>query len=559
MKWNRLQFGIWISGLMFACTGLLYAQIAERERPDSWNELVQGARFVDRFLPMQGRVLSSDTWGLDAVRPRWIDNGIESDSWSYWGGNILQAEDGTYHLFVCGWLEGSPRGHMEWGRSWVFNAVSDNLTGPFRPRQLIGRGHNPEAFRLKDGRYVIYVIDGCYIADDLNGPWQYSKLEFDARDRAIIEGLSNLSFARRDDGSFVMVCRGGGIWISKDGLSTYHQVSNGSVYPDVDGRFEDPVIWRDSVQYHLIVNDWLGRIAYYLRSPDGLHWVVDPGEAYVPGIARHADGTVEDWFKFERLKIFQDAKGRAIQANFAVIDTLKHEDRAFDLHSSKNIGIPLEPGLLLEIVDSHGTNGANGSIVRVRVKAEPGFDPLHDLDLDSLRLGACEAVNFGRGASVREQVVEGADVVFGFDRADCEFDDEAFVAKLIGRKLNGDPVFGFASLSESADTDAMLSPRAPVFSGGIGERMLSVEVMNLGQRSSDASSIRVLLSIDGSEACVAESVVPALQPYANTTVHLAVKEVYQTVELNPDSQCTVVVEPRSGQRMQYTGHARFSE
>lgn len=559
MKWKGLQFGIWISGLMFACTGLLNAQIAERERPEVWKQLVEGARFVDRFLPMPGRVLSSDTWGLDAVRPRWIDNGIESDSWSYWGGNILQAEDGTYHLFVCGWLEGSPRGHMEWGRSWVFNAVSDNLTGPFRPQQLIGRGHNPEAFRLKDGRYVIYVIDGCYVADDLNGPWQYSKLEFDSRDRPIIEGLSNLSFARRDDGSFVMVCRGGGIWISEDGLSTYHQVSNGSVYPDVDGRFEDPVIWRDSVQYHLIVNDWLGRIAYYLRSPDGLHWVVDPGEAYVPGIARHADGTVEDWFKFERLKIFQDAEGRAIQANFAVIDTLKHEDRAFDLHSSKNIGIPLEPGLLLEILDSHGTNGANDSIVRVRVKAEPGFDPLRDLDFDTLRFGACEAVNFGRGARLREYVIEGADGVFSFDRADCEFTEEAFAAKWIGRKLNGDPVFGFASLSESADSQAMLSPRAPVISGGIGERMLSVEVMNLGQRGSDASSIRVFLMADENESCIAQGTVPALQPYAKATVQLSVKEPWQGVDLNLDSQWRVAVEQHSGQRLQYSGHARFSD
>jgi hypothetical protein len=32
----------------------------------------------------------------------------------------------------------------------------------------------------------------------------------------------------------------------------------------------------------MIVNDWLGRIAYYLRSKDGIHWVVDPGEAYTP-------------------------------------------------------------------------------------------------------------------------------------------------------------------------------------------------------------------------------------------------------------------------------------
>ena len=51
------------------------------------------------------------------------------------------------------------------------------------------------------------------------------------------------------------------------------QLTDKRVYPDVEGRFEDPVVWRDELQYHLIVNDWLGRIAFYQRSKDGVHWV----------------------------------------------------------------------------------------------------------------------------------------------------------------------------------------------------------------------------------------------------------------------------------------------
>ena len=86
-----------------------------------------------------------------------------------------------------------------------------------------------------------------------------------------------------------MVCRGGGVWISRDGLSAYRQLTDKRVYPDVEGRFEDPVVWRDSLQYHLIVNDWLGRIAFYQRSKDGLHWVTEQGEAYVRRF-RHRDG-----------------------------------------------------------------------------------------------------------------------------------------------------------------------------------------------------------------------------------------------------------------------------
>ncbi|MCJ7615943.1 MAG: hypothetical protein MUO43_05345, partial [Desulfobacterales bacterium] len=51
------------------------AQTVARERPDEWNKLVYGGRFMDRFLamPVQGE-LTSETWGADNVKPRYIDN-----------------------------------------------------------------------------------------------------------------------------------------------------------------------------------------------------------------------------------------------------------------------------------------------------------------------------------------------------------------------------------------------------------------------------------------------------------------------------------------------------
>ena len=171
-----------------------------------------------------------------------------------------------------------------------------------------------------------------------------------------------------------MVCRGGGVWISQDGLSTYNQISDQRIYPPVEGEFEDPVVWRDSVQYHAIVNDWLGRVAFYLRSKDGVKWVTEPGEAYMPGIAVHKDGTKEDWFKYERIKIFQDEQGRAIQANFAVIDTLKNEDKPNDRHSSKNISLPLNPGVLMTLLDKKPIT-AKTKEIRLLIKAESNFNP----------------------------------------------------------------------------------------------------------------------------------------------------------------------------------------
>ena len=533
--------------------GSTYAQIAERERPKEWDHLVEGARFIDRFLPMQGKDLSADSWGAQCVLPRYVDNGIEDRIWSYWGGNITKGEDGLYHLFVCGWLEASPKGHMEWSNSYVFNAVSDNLTGPFRLRNMIGKGHNPEVYQLKDGRYVLYVIGGRYVSDNLNGKWEYGKFDFDARDRPIIEGLSNLSFAQREDGSYIMVCRGGGIWVSQDGLSTYHQLTDKRVYPDVDGRFEDPVIWKDHIQYHMIVNDWLGRIAYYLRSKDGVNWVVDPGEAYAPGIALHEDGRKEDWFKYERIKMFQDEYGRAVQANFAVIDTLKFEDKPFDTHSSKNIAIPLDPGLLLTIVDDKPIN-TKTKYIRVRIQAEEGFDPQADIDLSSLRFGASEEVNYGRGYKVLKTEEQGKDLIVTFDAEGKGIAKHEFAPKLIGKRKNGKMLYGYARLPHAEYVAPLLSARKPAFSSNGKSMDCELEIQNFGQVASVITSLKIEAVVDGKRQLLCNGAIPPLQPYEKTDLKLSCKKKIETIE-----DCEIITTIYSGKEILSTFRLKKGE
>lgn len=125
-------------------------------------------------------VLSSQVWGGANVLPRYVNNGIEDAERSYWGGNILQGPDGSYHLFVCGWPESSPKGHAQWPQSIVYHTSSKNRFGPYTIQDTIGSGHNPEIFRLNDGRLVLYCIDKNYVANSLNGPWTEGKFEFDA-------------------------------------------------------------------------------------------------------------------------------------------------------------------------------------------------------------------------------------------------------------------------------------------------------------------------------------------------------------------------------------------
>ena len=515
-----------LMGALLLISNVTFSQVTERERPKEWDQLVNGARFMDRFLPMKGNKLSSDTWGTAGVRPRYVDNGIEDRIWSYWGGNIRKGEDGKYHLMVCGWLEASPKGHMEWGNSWVFNTVSDNLTGPFKPVNIIGKGHNPEIFRAKDGRYVIYVINGRYVSDDINGKWEYGKVDFNARDRRIIEGLSNLSFAQREDSSYIMVCRGGGIWISRDGLSEYNQLTDSRVYPNVKGRFEDPVIWRDHIQYHMIVNDWLGRIAFYLRSKDGVNWVTDPGEAYMPGIAVHEDGRAEDWFKYERIKMYQDKYGRAVQANFAVIDTLKNEDKPFDNHSSKNISIPLNPGVLLTILDKKPIT-AQTKTIRLKIQAEDGFNPQTDIDLNSLRFGASTEVNYGRGSKVLKTETDGNDLIVTFDGKGNGMTEDEFAPKLIGKYKNGKMLYGYARLPYIDYIEPILSARAPVFVQSDKGWEGNIEVQNFGQVSSQKALVKIEYKKDGKMIKVASATVPPLTPYEKTDVRFVTKANFE--------------------------------
>jgi hypothetical protein len=534
------------------CTFSLIAQTTERKRPAEWNKLVYGGRFMDLFLPMllMGP-LTSDTWGAPNVLPRDIKNGIETKKYSIWGGNKILGDDGKYHMLVCGWPENSPRGHATWPNSIVFHAVSDNLYGPFIIKDTLGKGHNPEVFRLSDKRYVLYVIGGCYVADGINGPWTYGKLEYLNRDRRLIEGNSNYTFAQREDGSYLMICRGGGQWFSQTGFTPYGQVTGTRLdtarkiiplraYPPVAGNFEDPVVWRDNVQYNLIVNDWRGRIAFYERSRDGVNWKVESGEAYLPGVSKHEDGTVEAWWKYERLKVFQDKYGRAIQGNFAVIDVEKNLDKGSDIHSSKNISIPLTVGRLLTIIDKKPIT-ASTKTIKVKIAAEPGFNPQTDIDVKSLQFGEPEAVNYGKGGKVIKTENSGADLIVTFDAAGNKFPADEFAAKMLGKTTAGKLFFGYARLPGVNFVEPILSPLLPVVTANSNGFSLKVEVQNFGQVASKKSKLKVAVIKDNKDVDIAAGTIPALKPFEKTTIELTCGTLFEKgieyilkVTVNPD-------------------------
>lgn len=429
--------------LILACMAVeVGAQHEHKPRPEEWHKLVYGARFMDRILPAPiYKGLETDIWGADAVIPRDIHNGIEDPEWSYWGGKPVLGEDGKYHFFGCRWPENAEKGHMSWPESRMFYAVGDRPTGPFIVKEDIAKGHFPEITKLSDGTWALFHFEGYYLSESLEGPWTpVTKQEGGFPD------CQMGSVTLREDGSLLMFDRAMKVWIKENGSDVFKRVTDKGIYPkEIPGHYEDPVVWRTEVQYHLIVNDWLGRTAYHLRSPDGINWKEDPGEAYTIDFDGYEDGTKVGWYKYERPKVLQDKYGRATHMYFAVIDTSKWEDLGSDKHSSKNISLPLVVGQRLQIINKNKIT-VDTDKIQVRVIAEDGFDPNTDIDLGSLRFGASEEVDFGRGSPVLRTKKKGKDLILIFRADACGFTDENFAGKLLGRTSEGKLLFGYARL-----------------------------------------------------------------------------------------------------------------
>ena len=422
-----------------------YPIIVERKTPAEWKKLVAGGQFMDRVLPAPiYNKPTTDTWGADGVRPRDTHNGMEDPKWSYWGGKPIVGPDGRYHWFGCRWPEGNPKGHNGWQGSEMIRAISDRPTGPFIVENIIGKGHFPEITQLRDGSWRLYHLHGYYHSKTLDGPWTPVTKKEDGfpTDKRVDMG----SICVRADGSLLMVCRISNIYVKELGSQVWEQKNEKRVLPEpMPGYYEDPVIWRTDVQYHMIVNDWLGRLAYHMRSPDGIHWITDPGLAYTVGIDRYEDGTKVDWFKYERPKVFQDQYGRPTHLYLAVIDVPKWQDEANDNHSSKNIVLPLVVERRLEIMNTEKITAETPGI-RVKVLAEEGFDPKTQMDLASLRFGASAAVDYGGGSPVLKSEQDGEDLILVFGGAAHGITDQNFAGKLLGKTDKGELLIGYARL-----------------------------------------------------------------------------------------------------------------
>lgn len=433
-------------------------------------KMTTGASFSDLILPMPiHKKLSKVAWGTDGVLPRDLDNGIEDPEWSYWGGRPVKCKDGRYHLNIVRWPANATKGHWEWPRSTVAYAVAEKPTGPYKVvRDLAydfadGLGHNADIILLNNGTYMMYSLINweptLFTSKTMKGPWKrIGVMKIDKNTNLEKPELfyrfeRNLSGVQMEDSRFLFVTKGGAIMLSEgnDPLGPYtiktRAVQANPIIPEKyrNSNYEDPVLWKDEVQFHMMINAFWDYRCIYLRSPDGINWKFNPGTAYTPNNTAYEDGTQTHWYKLERPHVLTDEFGRATHLSLAVIDVPKADDLARDKHNSKNIIMPLVVHKRLKMLNQEKVTAETKSI-KILIFSEEGFDAQNDLDIKSLRFGACEEVDYGRGCKVVKTKNKGKDLMLEFDGTGNGISEKNFACKLLGKTNSGKLIIGFTKL-----------------------------------------------------------------------------------------------------------------
>ncbi len=433
-------------------------------------KLVPGSAFSDLICPMPVREpLEDNLWGVNSVLPRDPNNGIESPDWSYWGGRpVYDKNDGKYHMVVTRWPESAIKGHWEWPKSTVAQTVSDDAIGPYKVVKDIaydfhdGMGHNPDIILLNDGTYALYSLVNweptIFVSKTMQGPWKklgvitINDIEFSSSNGTYFRNLSGVQL---EDESIIIVTKIGRMIRSTQGLlGPYDVVNPNTIQQNTtiplryrNSGYEDPVMWRDEAQFHLMINAQNDKRAIYLRSADGINWQYNPGLAYTPAFTIYENGAQNYWDKLERPHVVTDEYGRATHLSLAVVDVPKEVDYGNDNHNSKNIILPLRISKRIELLTTDAIDHTTPRIT-ILIKSEAGFDATKDIDIKSLRYGAPSEVDYGRGCKADNSFIRGNDLVVEFNGDGNGVTESDFVCKLIGNDVNGELLFGYNKVNQ---------------------------------------------------------------------------------------------------------------
>lgn len=114
---------------------------------------------------------------------------------------------------------------------------------------------------------------------------------------------------------------------------------------------------------------------------------------------------------------------------------------------------------------------------------------------------------------------QGDDLIVVFNGKGSGITSEEFAPKLIGRKKNGELLYGYASLPYVDYSPAILSARCPVYDAL--QNVLKVKVANFGLSASEPADVEIKCS----GKTVATGRVAVLQPYEEKELSLTVSSL----------------------------------
>ena len=319
-----------------------------------------------------------------------------SDTFSIWGGSVVQGDDGLYHMLYSRWPK---KLGWEWvNYSEIAHAVAESPFGPFQHKDvaLPERGatfwdgsctHNPTVHKF-NGKYYLYYMGntgdkkivsvpgtpkinwvhrnnqriGVAVAEDPNGPWKrFDKpvLDITHGDSLAHDALmtSNPSVCQMTDGKILMVYKAvGKKYPLPQGGPVVHMVAIADSptgpfkkYPDPvfleEGvRFpaEDPYIWHQDGKYRAIVkyikhegDKRIFSLVHY-DSVDGIQWEKAKNFHVSDLSIAWEDGTVQQLDHLERPQVLvEDGNPIALMCAADIYDEK-------NVRQSFNVQIPLK-------------------------------------------------------------------------------------------------------------------------------------------------------------------------------------------------------------------------
>lgn len=191
----------------------------------------------------------------------------------------------------------------------------------------------------------------------------------------------------------------------------------------------------------------------------------------------------------------------------------------------------MNKGLLLSVLNEQPID-ASTKHIELRIKAEIGFNPQTDVDVESLRFGSFTEVNFGRGCKPLKTRNDGDDLIVTFSGKGSGITADEFAPKLIGRDKKGGLLYGYAHLPYVDYSPALLSARKPQHDRESDE--LTLKIGNFGLSASQPARVEVKTD----NQTIATGEVSPLSPYEE--VELRLKPASTSLPANPTSYEVVI-------------------